>query len=67
VIGVAVPVLAGHWWGYAGVGFSPLFLGAMWFRELLTPWTGGWHPHGDVLDFVAWVLGWSVGALVMVT
>lgn len=66
LIGGAVPLLALWGWGYPGVGWSFGFVVAMWGRELATRWTGGWHPWGDVVDQVAWTVGWSAGAMIAI-
>jgi hypothetical protein len=70
-IGFVLPIAAHALWGYPGIGWASVvvLVGAVAW-ELATPvlarwWRWSW-PFGDVIDLIAFVVGWLVAAVVCV-
>lgn len=69
VVAAAATLWSAHRGGYDGLGMASaavLILAPLW--ELATVRLGSWlrwsHRFGDVVDLIAFVLGWLVAAIV---
>lgn len=66
--GVLVPIAASQLWGYEGLGISGVFVVAAFGWEAASVQLGKrfkWpHKFGDVIDLIAFVVGWCAGAVI---